>query len=115
MAAYRRWTVAAGLEPLAVGIEQQARRRIDAELHHCVGLELGVSALLDVDLRAAFAGDPRLASLTVAGGERASASGVLEGDINPFIRALAAFTVVDLRVEEPDLEEAVLGLYAKQV
>jgi len=66
-------------------------------------------------LRAAFAGDPRLASLTVAGGERASASGVLEGDINPFIRALAAFTVVDLRVEEPDLEEAVLGLYAKQV
>ncbi|HPM52339.1 MAG TPA: hypothetical protein PK282_08895, partial [Rhodoglobus sp.] len=28
--------------------------------------------------------------------------------------AIAAFTVVDLRVEEPDLEESVLGLYAKE-
>ena len=38
--------------------------------------------------------------------------GIVPG--NAFVKAIAAFTVVDLRVEEPDLEESVLGLYAKE-
>ena len=35
----------------------------------------------------------------------------LQGDPNPLLRALAAFEVTELTVEEPDLEESVLRLY----
>ncbi|WP_104087566.1 ABC transporter ATP-binding protein [Cryobacterium sp. N19] len=59
--------------------------------------------------------DPHLSALTITPGEAIILSGTLEGDIDPFVKAIAAFTVIDLRVEEPDLEESVLGLYAKGV
>jgi ABC-2 type transport system ATP-binding protein len=36
----------------------------------------------------------------------------VEGDIDPFIKAIARFTISDLVVEEPDLEESVLRLYS---
>jgi ABC-2 type transport system ATP-binding protein len=65
-------------------------------------------------LRTAFARDPHLAALTITPGPIATIAGTIEGDIDPFVKAIAAFTVVDLRVEEPDLEESVLGLYAKE-
>jgi ABC-2 type transport system ATP-binding protein len=64
-------------------------------------------------LRTAFARDPHLAALTITEGATPTIAGTIEGDIDPFVKAIAAFTVVDLRVEEPDLEESVLGLYAK--
>ena len=35
----------------------------------------------------------------------------MNGAIDPFVKALAGHRVVDLAVEEPDLEESVLGLY----
>lgn len=65
-------------------------------------------------LRAALARDPQLAGLTIADGDAVSLSGVVEGDIDPFVKAIAGFTVTDLRVEEPDLEESVIGLYARE-
>jgi len=40
-------------------------------------------------------------------------SGTIEGAIDPFVKALAAFEVRDLSVEEPDLEESVLRLYGQ--
>ncbi|MFM9877653.1 MAG: ABC transporter ATP-binding protein [Rhodoglobus sp.] len=64
-------------------------------------------------VRTAFARDPHLAELTITAGDSLTIAGTLEGDIDPFVKAIAAFTVLDLRVEEPDLEESVLGLYAK--
>ncbi|HOT32852.1 MAG TPA: ABC transporter ATP-binding protein [Rhodoglobus sp.] len=65
-------------------------------------------------VRTAFARDQHLAELTITAGDSLTIAGTLEGDIDPFVKAIAAFTVVDLRVEEPDLEESVLGLYAKE-
>ncbi|MEA9984380.1 MULTISPECIES: ABC transporter ATP-binding protein [Subtercola] len=38
-------------------------------------------------------------------------SGTLNGSIDRLVKLLAGFTVVDLRIEEPDLEESVLALY----
>jgi len=38
-------------------------------------------------------------------------SATVEGAIDPFVKALARFTVQDLTIEEPDLEESVLRLY----
>lgn len=64
-------------------------------------------------LHTAFASDPRLAALTITPGDSLTAIGMIKGNINPFVKAISAFTVIDLRVEEPNLEEAVLGLYAK--
>ncbi len=37
----------------------------------------------------------------------------VRGEIDPVIKALANFTVRDLTVEEPDLEESILELYAR--
>jgi len=65
-------------------------------------------------LRTSLARDPHLAGLTIAHGDTLTVAGTIEGDIDPFVKAIAAFTVIDLRVEEPDLEESVLGLYAKE-
>jgi ABC-2 type transport system ATP-binding protein len=49
--------------------------------------------------------------LRVTNGDGAKVSATIEGDIDPFIKAVAAFHVNDLVVEEPDLEESVLRLY----
>lgn len=65
-------------------------------------------------LQKSFARDAHLAELTITSGERTTVTGTVEGDIDPFIKAIAGYTVTDLRVEEPDLEESVLGLYAKE-
>ena len=65
-------------------------------------------------VRAAFARDAHLTELTVTQGDTLTVAGTIQGDIDPFVKALATLTVVDLRVEEPDLEESVLGLYAKE-
>ncbi|MGX5682005.1 ABC transporter ATP-binding protein [Schumannella luteola] len=65
-------------------------------------------------VRAALDRDPQLAGLTVTAGDAPTIAGTIEGDIDPFVKAIAAFTVTDLRVEEPDLEESVLRLYAKE-
>ena len=48
-----------------------------------------------------------------AAGDLVRVSATARGDIDPVIRAIAAGTIRDLTVEEPDLEESVLDLYAR--
>jgi ABC-2 type transport system ATP-binding protein len=38
-------------------------------------------------------------------------SATVDGDIDPVVKFLSRYRVVDLTVEEPDLEESVLQLY----
>jgi ABC-2 type transport system ATP-binding protein len=67
-------------------------------------------------LRTALARDAHLAELTITEGAGGlSVHGTVEGDIDPFVKAIAGFRVTDLRVEEPDLEESVIGLYAREI
>ncbi|WP_309103444.1 ABC transporter ATP-binding protein [Microbacterium sp.] len=55
---------------------------------------------------------PNVADVEVStAGESVRLSATVEGDIDPFIKAIARHRVVDLSVEEPDLEESVLRLY----
>lgn len=42
------------------------------------------------------------------------ATATLEGEIQPFLKALATLDLTDLVIEEPDLEESVLQLYSTQ-
>lgn len=65
-------------------------------------------------VRAALQRDPTLAGLSLAPGDRLTVTGTVEGDIDPFVKAIAAFRVTELRVEEPDLEESVIGMYARE-
>ncbi|WP_349428709.1 ABC transporter ATP-binding protein [Microbacterium sp. LWS13-1.2] len=51
--------------------------------------------------------------VTVAPGDLVRVSATARGEIDPVIRALARATIRDLTVEEPDLEESVLDLYAQ--
>ena len=44
----------------------------------------------------------------------ASATAILTGALSPFVHTIAALTLTDLVVEEPDLEESVLRLYSGQ-
>ncbi|MFS0866757.1 ABC transporter ATP-binding protein [Microbacterium sp. 179-B 1A2 NHS] len=51
--------------------------------------------------------------VTAAPGDLVRVSATARGDIDPVIRAFATATIRDLTVEEPDLEESVLDLYAR--
>lgn len=46
-------------------------------------------------------------------GDQIRISGVLRGSPDPLIKALSRFSVRDLTLEEPDLEESILDLYAR--
>lgn len=60
----------------------------------------GVPGLEDIDVDLAASGLVRVSALA-------------RGEIDPVVRALAASTIRDLTVEEPDLEESVLALYTQ--
>jgi ABC-2 type transport system ATP-binding protein len=62
-------------------------------------------------VRAAFGSVPQLTSFDVTDLNGLRLAATVEGDIAPFIAALAKFRITDLTVEEPDLEESVLALY----
>lgn len=70
-------------------------------------------AEVDADeLRAELSRIPHVAELEIQntdGSVRLAAT--VEGDIDPFVKAIARHRIVDLAVEEPDLEESVLRLY----
>lgn len=51
--------------------------------------------------------------VTAASGDLVRVSATARGEIDPVIRALATATIRDLTIEEPDLEESVLDLYAR--
>jgi len=50
---------------------------------------------------------------TDASGELVRVAATARGELDPVIRAIATGTIRDLTVEEPDLEESVLDLYAR--
>ncbi|MHA2787626.1 ABC transporter ATP-binding protein [Corynebacterium sp. S7] len=56
---------------------------------------------------------PELSKVNVARttGDLVSMSAALKGEVDPVIKALAGFHVVNLSIEEPDLEESILNLY----
>ncbi|WP_407358677.1 ABC transporter ATP-binding protein [Microbacterium sp. LTA6] len=70
-------------------------------------------AEVDADeLRAELSRIPHVAEVEIQntdGSVRLAAT--VEGDIDPFVKAIARHRIVDLAVEEPDLEESVLRLY----
>ncbi len=65
-------------------------------------------------VHATLASAPGVDGIDVAAsGELVRVSATAHGEIDPVIRAIAAGTIRDLTVEEPDLEESVLDLYAR--
>ncbi|WP_127476535.1 ABC transporter ATP-binding protein [Microbacterium sulfonylureivorans] len=66
-------------------------------------------------VRAALAEVPDLGDVDVtAAGDLVRIAAIARGEIDAVIRVLAASTIRDLTVEEPDLEESVLDLYARR-
>lgn len=64
------------------------------------------------DVRARFQAIPGVEALEVQASDAGlRISGTVDGAIDPFVKELAQFSVDDLTVEEPDLEESVLRLY----
>ncbi|TFC80787.1 ABC transporter ATP-binding protein [Cryobacterium cheniae] len=77
-------------------------------------LRMTVSGVSPVELRARLELLPGLENLEctpVSSGE-AEAVATFEGEVSPFVRALATLNLVNLVLEEPDLEESVLKLYS---
>lgn len=69
----------------------------------------GVSA---TDLEEALRRIPNLTDLVATDGEAVTeVTGTVTGDIDLFVKTIARFSVADLAIEEPDLEESVLRLY----
>ncbi len=65
-------------------------------------------------VRAALTAAAGVEDIDVAlAGELVRVSATVRGDIDPVIRAIGAGTIRDLTIEEPDLEESVLDLYAR--
>ena len=56
---------------------------------------------------------PGITDADVVESEILRITATMDGEIDPLIKMLAGFTVVDLVIEEPDLEESVLSLYGK--
>lgn len=70
----------------------------------------GIAAHDAVALLSGVPGVGKVEVLEADGGVTLSA--VLEGAIQPLVRVLGSFTLTDLVLDEPDLEEAVLKMYA---
>ncbi|MFD5214009.1 ABC transporter ATP-binding protein [Microbacterium sp. NPDC058345] len=72
----------------------------------------GIAQTDAAQARAVFESIPGVEGLEFAASDGAlRLSATVEGGIDPFVKALARFTVQDLTIEEPDLEESVLRLY----
>lgn len=67
-------------------------------------------------VRTALSASPTLQDIdaeVTSTGELVRLSATIRGDVDHVVKALAQFTVRDLTVEEPDLEESILDLYAR--
>ena len=67
-------------------------------------------------VRTALSASPTLQDIdaeATSTGELVRLSATIRGDVDHVVKALAQFTVRDLTVEEPDLEESILDLYAR--
>ncbi len=61
---------------------------------------------------AELVGVQNLKDVDVSGNDPVTVSATCHGEIDPVIRALTSFTIKELTIEEPDLEESVLALYS---
>jgi ABC-2 type transport system ATP-binding protein len=57
---------------------------------------------------------PGLRDVDLANGDAVRLSATVDGDIDPLVKLLARYRVLDLAVEEPDLEESVLQMYGSE-
>ena len=67
-------------------------------------------------VRTALSASPTLQDIdaeVTSTGELVRLSATIRGDVDHVVKALAQFTVRDLTVEEPDLEESILDLYSR--
>src|SRR5690606_17859448 len=67
-------------------------------------------------VRAALSALPMLNDLDTeptTSGDLVRVTATIRGEADPIVKALAQFTVRDLTIEEPDLEESILDLYAR--
>lgn len=89
------------------GADATAARTAFEKIAGVEGLDVAATAA------PAVSGDPATGASTTASATGASVhlSATIEGAIDPFVKALAQYEVLDLTVEEPDLEESVLRLY----
>lgn len=76
------------------------RRRLRATVAAATGIERALSGLERVS-----------AVSVVERGAEAQLSLLVEGDVNALVKTLARFEVRDLLIEEPELEETVIGYY----
>ncbi|MCU1551192.1 MAG: transporter ATP-binding protein [Glaciihabitans sp.] len=91
-----------------VTVSSVEKLRLTATRHVRAGF-VGVTA---AELHQALSGIPNLSGLAVVNGDGPTElTATVTGNIDPFVKAIARFTVADLSVEEPDLEESVLKLY----
>lgn len=74
-------------------------------------IRAGVRGATAEKVRAALGRLAGLGDLEVVGDDVIRVAATVDGDIDPLIKLLATFSVVDLAIEEPDLEESVLALY----
>ena len=74
------------------------------------GLRLPDPAAAERELRAAG----QLRDVEVTAGEITRLTATVDGAIDPLVKLLARYEVVDLAIEEPDLEESVLSLYGAE-
>ncbi|QIM18736.1 ABC transporter ATP-binding protein [Leucobacter coleopterorum] len=89
-----------------LALRETAKRRISAVLS-------GADAS---EVRASLASIPNLGEVRVVEQENALTlrlTGVLGGNPDPLVKALAAFSVADVSIEAPNLEDAVLDLYGQ--
>lgn len=84
----------------------------DTAIRH---LRMSVAGIGAAELRARLQPLTEVAELDCrATATGADATAILTGALSPFVQAIAALTLTDLVVEEPDLEESVLRLYSAQ-
>jgi ABC-2 type transport system ATP-binding protein len=84
-----------------------ASLRLNAIRRVRAGLRVDKAAAVEKQLR----GLGYLRDLEIVPGEVTRVTATVDGEIDPFVKYLATQHVVDLAIEEPDLEESVLGLY----
>jgi ABC-2 type transport system ATP-binding protein len=83
-------------------LRRTAIRRVSAEF-------IGVTA---AEVAASLARRTTLTNVVMTPADaRTRLTATLTGDVDGFVKAIAAFTVAELSIEEPDLEEHVLGMY----
>jgi ABC-2 type transport system ATP-binding protein len=91
-----------------VTVSSVDRLRLTATRH----VRAGITGSSAAEVQRNLSGIPNVTGVEAEDADGATQlTATIEGDIDAFVKAIARFTVADLSVEEPDLEESVLALY----